>query len=327
MHRRLSNLQLLICCSFISLLAGCAVDVVPREREQQTPLRKPVIAYFEDSSRAMSLEDILQPMVAAEFRPYQADRVANFGMSESAIWGRIDVTADESVTLVVELSTTRLDHVTWWEVQDSEIVGEIRNGWYDGKPGAPAPQKYPSIYIDIPDGQTSTVICRITSDCSLTLPLTIEDTHNYQETCAARGRYDHFQIGATFSVICLCLLLAATFRDWNYVYLALCCTAGVIYGLTFDTALSIPTVQLPPWCSRVGCSLLATFAAFWMLVCFVHFGGLDDPRKKRSGSRDNSLCRLWSFPDRSVDHAIQNIQFAAHLLPEHFRNHRAVADQ
>jgi hypothetical protein len=85
MHRRLSNLQLLICCSFISLLAGCAVDVVPREREQQTPLRKPVIAYFEDSSRAMSLEDILQPMVAAEFRPYQADRVANLGMSESAI--------------------------------------------------------------------------------------------------------------------------------------------------------------------------------------------------------------------------------------------------
>jgi hypothetical protein len=286
-----------------------------------------VIAYFEDSSRAMSLEDILQPMVAAEFRPYQADRVANLGMSESAIWGRIELTADESVTVVVELSTTRLDHVTWWEVQGSEIVREICNGWYDGEPDTPTPQKYPSISIDIPDGQTSTVICRITSNCSLTLPLTIEDTHNYQETCAARGRYDHFQIGATFSVICLCLLLAATFRDWNYVYLALCCTAGVIYGLTFDTALSIPTVQLPPWCFRVGCSLLATFAACWMLVCFVHFGGLDDPRKKRSGSRDNSLCRLWSFPDRSVDHAIQNIQFAAHLLPEHFRNHRAVADQ
>jgi hypothetical protein len=294
MHRSFATLPLPICYLFL-LLAGCTAAAPGNFHGQTSPLRATSVVYLEDSTGELRINDMLQPQVASRFRPVNTDGVANFGMKKSAIWGRIDLTADDDVTVIAELSTTRLDHITWWEVRGQNVKQEIRNGWYDGKPGQPAPQKYPAISIQLARSESCSVFFRTTSDCSLTLPLTIAGSEPFSEISAGRLRFDLLQTGATFATIGLCLLLAISFRDWMYVHLALCCITGVLYGMAFDTVLSLPMFQLPPWISRVGCSLAATSAAMAMLAFCARFDGWRNLSRSDQFLAITGLCSCVLF--------------------------------
>jgi two-component sensor histidine kinase len=228
--------------------------------------------FLQDPTAALTLAEILAPERSSQFRPFPRN-LPSFGFSTAAVWGRIDLNCDTAVSVVAELASTRLDHVTWYEVQDGKLLREIRNGWRDVEPEGAAPGRYPAVTLRLEPGQPCTLLFRVTSECSLILPVAVLEASDYTKVVADRDYYGHLQVGASIAVISLSLLLGLTFREPLFTILSLCCAAGFVYGVLFDPVLSLPTWPLPPSASRIGCSISATIASIFMLAfCTVYAG-------------------------------------------------------
>lgn len=223
------------------------------------------ITFLRDPSRTLGPNDVLGPTWTGEFREFRQG-IPSFGFSTAAVWCRIDLIGRSSASVIAELASTRLDHVTWYEVRDGKILREVSNGWQDGKRGEPAPASYPALQIEMNPEQPCTLLFRVCSECALTLPVTLVSEEDFGGLTLRRGYIAHLQVGALIAVVATCLLLGLTFQDVLFVLLGLFGIAGFVYGALYDPVLSLQPFPIPPSFSRIGCSLAASVASFVLIM-------------------------------------------------------------
>lgn len=226
------------------------------------------ISFLSDPSGTLGPTDVLASPCSNEFREFRRG-IPSFGFTTAAIWCRVDLIGQSSVSVVAEIASTRLDHVTWYEVRDGKILREVSNGWQDGKRGEPAPGSYPSLRIAVYPKQSSMLLIRIWSECALTLPLAFSSEDDFARLTSRRGYMAHLQVGALIAVVATCLLLGLAFQDFLFILLGLYGIAGFTYGALYDPVLSLQPFPIPPSFSRIGCSLAASSAS----VMFIMFCG------------------------------------------------------
>lgn len=134
----------------------------------------PHLQYLEDEGGRLRLEDILQP---AQQRRFQRTRgggpAANFGLTRSAIWLRVDLQAPArgDPHWLLELAYPPMDHLELYSPAP-------QGGWQrqlagDLEPFAnrPIPHRNHVLPITLPAGQASTVYLRLASQGTIAAPL------------------------------------------------------------------------------------------------------------------------------------------------------------
>jgi len=230
------------------------------------------ITFLRDPGRQLSPGDVLRPPWTGEFQAFRQG-IPSFGFSTAAIWCRVDLVGETSASVVAELASTRLDHVTWYEVRDGQILREVSNGWLDGKRGEPAPASYPALQIQMKPQEPCTLLIRVCSECALTLPVTLVREQDFGDLKLRRGYIAQVQTGALIAVVATCLLLGLTFQDVLFGLLGLFGIAGFLYGALYDPILSLQIFPIPPAFSRIGCSLAASIASLVLITFYGTYAG------------------------------------------------------
>lgn len=263
----LSGIVVVLLCS-----AGCdhegAVLTGQSSDAENAGFRIQQITFLRDSSRTLGPMDVLGPPWTGEFKEVRQG-LPSFGFSTAAVWCRVDLIGGSSAGIVAELISTKLDHVTWYELRDGKILQEVCNGWMDGERGESAPANYPALRVGLDAGETCTLLFRVESECALTLPIAFVNEKDFGRLALRRGYIAHLQVGASIAVVGTCLLLGLTLKDFQFTLLSLFGGAGFLYGAFYDPILSFQPFPLPPSVSRMGCSLAATVAS----VLFIAFSG------------------------------------------------------
>lgn len=223
------------------------------------------ISYLVDPDRSLEPDDVLQPRFNSQFYESQ-NGIPNFGFSDAAVWCRVDLAGRSPASIVAELSSTRLDHVRWFEYREGKRLQAVSNGWRDNGPADSAPTSYPHLRLQLNSAQNTTILIRVSSECALTLPVSVFTAEEHSRASEQRSYVAHLQVGASLAVVAICILLGITFRDALFILLGGCCAAGFVYGVLYDPVLSLETFSIPPAASRVGCSIAAIVASIMMII-------------------------------------------------------------
>jgi len=255
--------QLIALSSLMLTLSGCSHLIAPGTRPS-SHLTVDRREFLEDPAGTLTVEEVLE-CAGPEQTSIPSDSVLSFGFSDSVVWGRIDLSSNRSVRAVVEIPSTRLDCVDWFEVRGGVVSRTVPNGLQAGRGFAPL--SYPSLLLDIERERPVTVLCRIQSLGSLTIPLVIAAEEDWRRVDQQRRFLSYSQIGGSVVVVVIVLMLGLHFRDWSFALLAMSCCCVLSYGLLFDNVISLPGVSLSAWWIREGSSLTAILAA----VCILGF--------------------------------------------------------
>ncbi|MFM7168105.1 MAG: 7TM-DISM domain-containing protein [Planctomycetaceae bacterium] len=248
-------------CDFVLRSDGAADSVLKVDRKQ----------FLEDPGGTVTLDQMLKTEL-----PRQAftatDSVVSWGFTQSVIWGRFDLSSLRRTEAIVEIPSTRLDQVDWFEVRGGTLVRKETGGLRAG--AGMAPMHYPSLQVNVTPSAPVTVLCRIQSDGSLTIPLVIATTEEYRRMDVTRRYFSYVQIGGFAVVVLIVLMLALMFSDWSYGLLAMSCACVLLYGLLFDNVLSLPGLLLPASWIRAGSSLTTITAGIFLLSFSVVYSEL-----------------------------------------------------
>lgn len=268
--------RLILLHLFVLTFSGCSpfAGQNPHHGSRLTTDRR---EFLEDPTGTLTVDQILAE-ANLERTIIPLNSVISFGFSDSVIWGRFDLRSDRSVRAIVEIPSTRLDRVDWFEVRGGVISRTVPNG-LRAAPGV-APLDYPSLTVDIEPGLPVTVLCRIQSLGSLTIPLLIATEDDWRRVDQHRRFLSYAQIGGSLVVVLIVLLLSLLFLDWSFALLAMSCCFILAYGLVFDNVVSLPGISLSKWCIRTGSSLMAVFAAVSMLGFTAIYTGFSDLTKQ-----------------------------------------------
>ncbi|MFM7920631.1 MAG: 7TM-DISM domain-containing protein, partial [Planctomycetaceae bacterium] len=113
---------------------GAADSVLKVDRKQ----------FLEDPGGTVTLDQMLKTEL-----PRQAftatDSVVSWGFTQSVIWGRFDLSSLRRTEAIVEIPSTRLDQVDWFEVRGGTLVRKETGGLRAG--AGMAPMHYPSLQV------------------------------------------------------------------------------------------------------------------------------------------------------------------------------------
>ena len=130
--------------------------------------------FLEDPSRALELQDILQPEQQARFRPVRDNGPsANFGLTRSAVWLRVELRAPAGADpkWLLELAYAALDRVEVYS--PGPAGGWLRQAGGDLEPFAARviPHRNHVFPVSLPPGRTTALYLRLTSDGVAAAPL------------------------------------------------------------------------------------------------------------------------------------------------------------
>ena len=231
------------------------------------------VRFMADPAHQLSETDVIS-LPEDRWIDSPANGVTTFGYSKSAVWCQIRITAPADEAMVVELPTTRLDHVHWFLVVDDKPVALSRNGFRDTADAAFAPRNYPTVHLPRTASGRYELFFRTTSECSLAIPVTVTTAAQLQAVELSRCARSHLEIGMAFAIVVVCITLSVLFKDVSLAILGVCGTSVICYGISFDTVLSLRGYQVPLWLPRTGCTVFCALQALTMLGFTVSEAGL-----------------------------------------------------
>jgi hypothetical protein len=248
-------------------------QAMPTGHLPHIPTSSTVIQYLVDHSRQLTAEDALNAPTGAWIGNRPAVETS-FGYTTAAVWCRIRFSSDTDTVMVVELPTTRIDHVDWFRVTGNTAVYMASNGYRDIADTTLAPQRYPSVRLRQSAPNEYQVLFRAISDCALAIPIQIHPAAQLQAVELSRCAHGHLEIGIAVAIAAVCMTLAILFRDISLALLGFCGVSVICYGILFDTVLSLPGYSVSSWLPRTGCSFFCTLQAVTMLAFSAAHSGI-----------------------------------------------------
>ena len=82
----------------------------------------PYLSIYEDSSNALTIDDILAPEFQSNFSPSHSDNI-RFSLSDSSYWLKFSITNphENKQSLVLSISNSRLDNIEFYESKSGKI--------------------------------------------------------------------------------------------------------------------------------------------------------------------------------------------------------------
>ncbi len=165
---------LLIVC-FLSIQGVAEAQSVVRLMPDTAsiPLR-PYIDVLEDPTGRLGIADVERPEVAAEFGRVTGDTDLNFGFTKSVYWLRVNLAPEASAAThwLLEIAYPSLDLVEYFS-RHGDVLLHQRAG--DLAPFSARPFEHRNLVfpVELTPGTAQTLYLRVSSEGSLTLPLTL----------------------------------------------------------------------------------------------------------------------------------------------------------
>jgi PAS domain S-box-containing protein len=178
----------------------------------------PHVAWLEDDTARLGIDDIVQPSQQARFRPAKGGGpAANFGLTQSAIWLRVQVqgtTGDPAWLL--ELAYPPLDRV--------ELYTQVAGGWQRQVAGdllpftaRPVPHRNHVLPVSIPQGAPTTIYLRLASQGTVAAPLRLWRPAALWQSDQASYAILSLYFGLLGGLLLYNLLLFVSVRDPAYL--------------------------------------------------------------------------------------------------------------
>ena len=176
--------------------------------------------YLEDSSAALTLDDVLRPDLQARFRPVvQGGASTNFGATNSAIWLRLQLHMEQDIPgrWLLEVANPPLDRL--------DLYLSNPRGGFDHQTGGdslpfaqrPVPHRNHVKPVDLEPGGVATLYLRVASQGTVSVPTTLWQPaalwHHDQRSYAIFGLY----FGLLLGLWIYNLLLFLSVRDRAYL--------------------------------------------------------------------------------------------------------------
>lgn len=179
----LCGLWPLFCAGQSVVLHDALVEIAPAAQ----------LMYLEDPSGTLEIADLLDPGMAHGFQPLRADNEEiNFGYSASAYWLRLELSrpaeASPGARWLLEVAFPWLDLVELYSPQPSgECVGALAGDLlpWEERPFAHRNFVFP---LEVRPGASAVFFLRVSSQGSLTLPLTLWQQDAFSGTAATAMR-------------------------------------------------------------------------------------------------------------------------------------------
>ncbi|MEJ5989282.1 7TM diverse intracellular signaling domain-containing protein [Ramlibacter sp. PS3R-8] len=265
MRRALALVVLAWCCA-----CGVAAQPVLQLGTQDSYDLGPHLAYLEDETARLTLDEVLQPMQQARFRAARSDGpAANFGLTRSAVWLRIQLhaAAGADPNWLLELAYPPLDHLELYA--PAAGGGWSRQTAGDLEPFASRPVAHRNhvLPLALPAGTTSVVYLRLTSQGTIAVPLRLWRPAALWKNDQASYALLSLYFGLLAGLLLYNLLLYVSVRDPAYLIYVLF-VAGMATAQAALTGLGYQFVWpgqiwwnsvAPP----VGLCLAAVFGLFF----------------------------------------------------------------
>lgn len=258
-----------------------------------------VTQFLLDESGSLTAAEILKAAPQA-WTQQSSPELATCGDSTATVWCRIRFSLPGKAAAVIELPTTRIDHVDWFAVTGDRAEFLASNRFRDVADATLAPVEYPSIQLQPAADQEYQVLFKATAACALAIPIRIDSAANRRGVELSRCAQAHFEIGGAVAIVIICMTLALFFGDLSLGLLGFCGVAVVCYSTLFDTVLALPGYCVPAWMPRTGCSVFCMLQAVAMLA-FCRSSQDQEPKSiQSSGLRMRhrqrhfrECCRRW----------------------------------
>lgn len=222
---------------------------------------------LEDPARSLTIADILQPAQQSRFAPLRPSGPgANFGLTRSAMWLRVDLKADAGIAPIwlLEVAYSPLDDVQLYVMgpggsYEKQVGGDLLP--YDSRA---VPHRNHVLPVRLPPGATTTLYLRLVSEGTVSAPVRLWRPAalwaNDQKAYTILSLY----FGLLLGLMLYNLLLYLSVRDIGYLAyvgfvagmgVGLVALTGVGYQFLWPQAVWWNTVSPP-----VGLTLGAIFA-------------------------------------------------------------------
>ena len=188
------------------------------------------LEYLEDSTRSLSVEQVVSPEYAAQFVPSRDD-VLNFGFTQSAYWVRVRLQQPDVVRMpwLLEIANPFTDRI--------DVYLPEANGQFEHKQAGdsfPFNQRDIShrhflLWLSLPDGEEFTCYLRFQNKGRITIDVTIWNLETFNQAQYHRQIASGLFYGAVLIMLAYNLLSFLLLKEWiylNYVLLAL--TLGLV---------------------------------------------------------------------------------------------------
>jgi PAS domain S-box-containing protein len=191
----------------------------------------PYVTYLEDVEGKLALDDILQPAQQARFRPMRGSGpAANFGLTRSAIWLRVELQAPagQDPNWLLELAYPPLDHVQLFTPSPQggwrrQVAGDLEP--FSNRPVAHRNHVLP---VFVPAGQATALYLRLTSEGTMAAPLRLWRAEALWKNDQASYALLSLYFGLLIGLFLYNLLLFVSVRDRAYlVYVLFVAGMGV----------------------------------------------------------------------------------------------------
>jgi len=184
------------------------------------------------------------------------------GFTTAAVWLRAEIrsTSDLPQEWLVELSTARMSHFTWYVVHDGQVELVQEDGAVDRE--AAATSRFPLLRLQFPPGGSRVVYGRARSDTSIRLPLTVATPSAYARHDVIRTAWDMAQFGFCAAIAFQSLLLGGLQRrplDRRLMVIAL---AYMAYASIYNGYLHVFWPGRPLWLEKQGLMAAAGIGTF-----------------------------------------------------------------
>lgn len=136
--------------------------------------------YFEDTSAALSLHDIMAPVNAAHFERSR-HATPNFGFTKSSYWLRFTIRNEsrERDSWFLHIAYPLLDNITLYQIDGDGRIRQQLGGRLAAEREKTAHLKGSLFELEIPRGETHVFYLRASTENSLLIPVTLWDAQSF----------------------------------------------------------------------------------------------------------------------------------------------------
>jgi PAS domain S-box-containing protein len=180
----------------------------------------PYVTYLEDAQGQLGLAEILQPAQQARFRPMRGSGPsANFGLTRSAIWLRVELQAapGQDPNWLLELAYPPLDHLQLFS--PTKQGGWQRQVAGDLQPfsSRPVPHRNHVLPVWLPAGQATALYLRLDTEGTMAAPLRLWRAEALWKHDQASYALLSLYFGLLVGLLLYNLLLFVSVRDAAYL--------------------------------------------------------------------------------------------------------------
>lgn len=182
----------------------------------------PYSLVFEDTSHALTIDDILRPEYQLQFQPHP--RGLEFGYTDAAVWIAVllDNRHQDEDEFLLDIAYPLLDSVTLYEPVYDADGNRLR--WAartlgDAQPYGERDLQLRSLVfkLDLAPGQVKPLFLRVASSSSLSVPLTLYSEDAYYEFLHDHQTYIGIFYGICFGLLAYNLFLYLSLREKTYL--------------------------------------------------------------------------------------------------------------